>query len=79
MKCPNCKQQLVSQKDFCINCGQELKTNFKGISIKWVIAIMVFLVLVGVIVVLAIMYYGTDRELDRYLNDEPENKEPTGD
>lgn len=76
MKCPNCNQQLISSKDFCINCGSELKQKTpKGVSLKWVIGAMVILVLIGVGVILMIMYYGTDKELDHYLNDEPKNKE----
>ena len=24
MKCPNCNQEMIEKKDFCINCGKRL-------------------------------------------------------
>ena len=48
MKCPNCNQEMIEKKDFCINCGKRLIKE-KQVSKKGIIVFMILMVIVGFI------------------------------
>ena len=70
-KCPKCGQHIFNNYDYCINCGAELNENIKeGISLKtFIIVVSIFLV-VGISLILGIMYWGTDKELQKFIEEE---------
>ena len=45
MKCPNCNQEMIEKKDFCINCGKRLIKE-KQVSKKGIIVFMILMVMV---------------------------------
>lgn len=71
MKCPNCGQEMIEDKEFCPNCGKQLKEE-KGMSKKSILLIFVALFLLGIGICVGIMFVGTDKELDPYLNNNTE-------
>ncbi|MGI6330162.1 MAG: zinc ribbon domain-containing protein [Bacilli bacterium] len=78
MKCPKCGQNIVSNTDFCINCGTDIKkTNYGGgFNLKVIIIIMIIFIIAGTGIVLGIMFLGTDKELEQFLKNNEETKEP---
>ena len=56
MKCPNCGQEMIDIKDFCINCGARLKTEKEGISLKALLLIFGLIIIVTIIACYLIMH-----------------------
>ncbi len=71
LKCPKCGQNIISNNDYCVNCGNELRVQIKeGISFKTLIIIMSVFLVVGISIILVIMFWGTEKELDTILNNQ---------
>ena len=68
MKCPNCGQEMIDIKDFCINCGARLKTEKEGISLKALLLIFGLIIIVTIIACYLIMQYNEKKEIEPYLN-----------
>ncbi len=74
MQCPKCGQTIVNNSEYCINCGKTFtKSNQFSLSYRTLIIFFVLAIIIGVLIVLGIMYYGTDKELDNILNDSSNN------
>jgi uncharacterized protein (DUF983 family) len=72
MKCPNCSQELIDNKEYCPNCGKKLRESQSGTSLRTLLIIIGILIVVGVGIVLSIMFLGTDEELEKYTNENTE-------
>ena len=68
MKCPNCGQEMIDIKDYCVNCGAKLKKESKGISLKGLLLIFGFIIVVTIIACYLIINYNKDNEIKPYLN-----------
>jgi len=68
MKCPKCGQEMIDNKDFCLNCGAKLKEEKPAMTKKTAIIVVLSLIVIGVITSLCIMYLGTGKELEPFLN-----------
>lgn len=74
MNCPNCGQEMIDRKEYCINCGKKL-INEKSVSKKPLIFVVIGLLVVGVLVCYMIMNYNTDKEIEPYIKgNDIENK-----
>ena len=69
MKCPNCNQEMIEKKDFCINCGKRLIKE-KQVSKKGIIVFMILMVIVGFITCYLIINLNTDKEIEPYIKGE---------
>lgn len=69
MKCPNCNQEMIEKKDFCINCGKRLIKE-KQVSKKGIIVFMILMVIVGFITCYLIINLNTDKEIESYIKGE---------
>jgi hypothetical protein len=57
MECPNCGQNINSNKDYCVNCGTRLKKKDTfSISISGLIIIMTILIAIGAVILFLLMY-----------------------
>lgn len=75
MKCPNCNQEMIDIKDYCVNCGKKLKEDKKGISFMGLIGIFALIVVVTIIVCYLIINLNVDKEIEPYLdNNVTENR-----
>lgn len=68
MNCPNCGQEMVDRKEYCINCGKKL-VNDKTVSKKPLIFVILGLLIVGVLVCYMIINYNTGSEIEPYIED----------
>lgn len=68
MKCPKCGQEMVDNKEICINCGATLRIEKPVMTKKLAVIIVVSLIVIGVIACLCVMYLGTGKELEPFLN-----------
>lgn len=76
MKCPKCGQEIIDNKEYCPNCGIKLRESSVGISMKTLLIIGAFLILLGTGITLSIMFLGTDKELEKYIDkDKPKEEE----
>lgn len=78
MKCNNCNQELIDNKEYCPNCGKKLRETNTTFSNKTMIIVGLLLIFIGTVTVLSIMYFGTEKELDKYIKDN-EQKETNND
>lgn len=69
MKCPNCGQEMIDRKEYCINCGKKLYAE-KSVNLnKNVVIIFILMILIGIGICYFIINYNTDKEIDPYIND----------
>ena len=69
MKCPNCGQEMIDRKEYCINCGKKLyKENQVNLNKNLVIA-FILMIIVGIGICYFIINYNTDKEIEPYIND----------
>lgn len=68
MKCPNCGQEMIDIKDYCVNCGKKLKKDKKGISLLGLFAIFLGIIIVTILVCYLIINLNTDKEIEQYLD-----------
>lgn len=68
-KCPNCGQVIIDSKEYCINCGKELKLekhfNFNSKNMFTIMGILIFF---GVALVYGIINFNTETELRAFEN-----------
>ena len=68
MKCPKCGQNILNNTDYCVNCGKELNVVIKeGITLQNFAVIIAIFLVGGALLILGIMYWGTDNEIDSYI------------
>jgi uncharacterized paraquat-inducible protein A len=68
MKCPTCGQNLIDNKEYCTNCGTKLiKKQPFSISVKGLLLIFAVFIVAGAVIVLSIMYVGSDDEVNNYI------------
>ena len=72
MKCPNCGQEMIDIKDYCVRCGKKLKNEEKGISLGKLFMIFFGLILVTTLVCYMIANYNTKEEIKPYLKETAE-------
>lgn len=66
MVCPNCGQEIIDPKEFCLSCGTRLKVIKKvpkGLFIFLIIGMLLF----GAFICYMIINYNTDKELKEYI------------
>lgn len=68
MKCPNCGQEMIDIKDYCVNCGKKLKKDRQGISLSRLFAIFLGIIIVTILVCYIIINLNTDKEIEPYLD-----------
>ena len=74
MKCKKCNQENLEGTKYCVNCGSELQKIKKINNTKLFIIIASFLVVGTVLVSLFIMFYNTDKEIEKYIEKEEEEE-----
>ncbi len=73
MKCNECGQEIVDNKEYCPNCGKKIRENNLGVNKKTIIIITTMFILFAVGICLSIMFLGIDKELEPYLKDTNNN------
>ena len=68
MKCPNCGQEMIDIKDYCVNCGKKLKSDKNNISLTSLIGIFLGIIIVTIIGCYLIINLNTDKEIEPYLD-----------
>ena len=68
MKCPNCGQEMIDIKDYCVNCGKKLKKDKRGLSFLGLVAIFLGIIIVTIIGCYLIINLNTDKEIEPYLD-----------
>ena len=68
MKCPNCGQEMIDIKDYCVNCGKKLKIDKNNISLTSLIGIFLGIIIVTIIGCYLIINLNTDKEIEPYLD-----------
>lgn len=68
MKCPNCGQEMIDIKDYCVKCGKRLKKEQQGISLGKLLIIFLVFIVIGIGVCYYIANYGINEEIKPYLN-----------
>lgn len=68
MKCPNCGQEMIDIKDYCVNCGKKLKIDKNNISLTSIIGIFLGIIIVTIIGCYLIINLNTDKEIEPYLD-----------
>ena len=69
MKCPDCGQERIDIKDYCVNCGKKLKKEEKGISLGKLLVIFLIFILLGVGVCYYVANHGIEEEIKPYLKE----------
>ena len=68
MKCPNCGQEMIDIKDYCVNCGKKLKIDKNNVSLTSIIGIFLGIIIVTIIGCYLIINLNTDKEIEPYLD-----------
>ena len=68
MKCPNCGQEMIDIKDYCVNCGKKLNKNKRGISLSGLFVIFLGIIIVTILICYLIANLNTDKEIEPYLD-----------
>lgn len=68
MKCPNCGQEMIDIKDYCVNCGKKLRSDKNNISFAGLIGIFAGIIIVTIIGCYLIINLNTDKEIEPYLD-----------
>ena len=69
MKCPNCGQEMIDIKDYCVNCGKKLKKEDKNMKLSTLLIIFVVIILLTIFACYMIINYNTDKEIEPYIVD----------
>jgi len=67
MKCPKCGQEILDEKEYCVNCGTKLKSE-KKVPKRNVFIGLIIMVLLGALVCYLIINFNTSGELSPYIN-----------
>lgn len=68
MKCPNCGQEMIDIKDYCVNCGKKLKKDKRGLSFLGLVAIFLGIIIITILLCYLIANLNTDKEIEPYLD-----------
>lgn len=75
MKCPNCGQEMIDIKDYCVRCGKKIERKEPKITLGKLFTIFFLIIVVTVIGCYMIAHYNTEEEIKPFLKNKTSEKE----